>query len=363
LRIGSLAEIRFERRRKSLGRKGILITISAVLIGILLAGLFFSLIGVSPVFAYKRILIGSFGSMSGWREILRKAIPLMMCGAGLAIAFRGLFWNIGAEGQIIAGAVAATWVALSLEQAPSWVLLPSMFGLGFLFGAAWCIIPALLRAKLKVNEVITTLMLNYVVISLATFLVDGPWKGSSQYGYPYTDTFVDSARIPFIQGTRIPFLTLILAPLFCVGLYLLLTRSRAGYEIKVTGYNPKAARYAGMSFTKTLFLIAVISGGLAGIAGVGEVAGVHGKLSYPEDISSGYGFTAIIVAWLARLNPLGVVVSSIFVSGLLVGGDAIRTGGVPAASIDIFMGLILLMLVSTEIFRSYEIKIGGGGAS
>ncbi len=355
--MGWLPRIRIRRRKEELGSKGFLVTVSMIILGIILGGLFFSLIGVSPIFAYERILLGSFGSLSGWKEIMRKAIPLMLCGAGLAIAFRAVFWNIGAEGQILAGAAGATWLALSFQETPSWVLLPAMFALGSLLGAAWCMIPALLRAKLKVNEVITTLMLNYVAIYFVTYLVDGPWKGPTQHGYPYTDPFVQAARVPLLPGTRIAYPTLIMAIVASLGLYFFLSRTRSGYEIKVTGENPKAGKYAGISYAKTLIIIGLISGGLAGLAGVGEVAGVHGKLSYPLDISAGYGFTAIIVAWLARLNPLGVVVSSIFVSGLLVGGNAVRTGGVPAASIDIFMGLILLLLVSTEILRKYEIKI------
>jgi len=356
----NLPRIRAAKREHLSRRESFLVTIVAVALGILLAGLFFSLIGVSPLLAYRRILFGSFASFSGWKEIIRKAIPLMLCGAGLAVAFRAVFWNIGAEGQLLAGAVGATWIALSFKGATSWVLLPSMFAFGFALGALWCIVPAILRARFGVNEVITTLMLNYVIIALATFLVDGPWKGPTQHGYPYTDKFVQAAWVPVIPGTKIGYPTLILAILASVGLYFFMKKTRYGYEIKVTGHNPQAAKYAGISYLRTLIIVAVISGGLAGLAGVGEVAGVHRKLSYPLDISAGYGFTAIIVAWLSRLHPAGVVVSSLFVSGLLVGGDAIRTGGVPAASIDIFMGLILLMLVSTEILREYRVIVEWG---
>jgi simple sugar transport system permease protein len=237
-----------------------------------------------------------------------------------------------------------------------------MFAAGFAMGAAYCIIPAILRSKFRVNEVIITLMLNYIALQIVTFLIDGPWKGETQHGYPYTDPFVQAARIPRIPGTFIHYPTLILAVLASIGLYYFMKRTRAGYEIKVTGSSPNAARYAGISYVRTLIMVAVISGGLAGLAGVGEVAGIHGKLMYPHYVSAGYGFTAIIVAWLARLHPAGVVVSSIFMSGILVGGDAMRIR-VPLSSVNIFTGLILLMLVSTEILRTYDVRMTWGARS
>jgi ABC-type uncharacterized transport system permease subunit len=355
-----LPSVLIERRTEPFTpRMSMTLILASIAVGVFLGGLLFSLAGVNPLFAYGRILQGSFGSLNGWTEILRKAIPLILAGAGLVIAFKAVFWNIGAEGQMLAGAVGASWVALNFPGAPSWVLLPSMFAIGFAFGALYCMIPALMKAKLNVNEVITTLMLNYVALQIVSYLIDGPWKGKTQYGYPYTDPFVDAARLPRIPGTFIHYPTLIIAIVAAVALHYFMRRMKAGYEIKVTGYSPKAARYAGISFVRTLVIVAVISGGLAGMAGVGEVSGIHGKLLYPHYVSAGYGFTAIIVAWLARLHPAGAVVSGIFVSGILVGGDAMRIK-VPLASIDIFTGLILLMLVSTEILRSYRVRITWG---
>jgi len=352
----AIPRITVRRRKQPLtSRESLTLILASVAAGIFLGGLLFSLAGVNPLYAYGKILQGSFGSIQGWKEILRKAIPLIMAGAGLAIAFRAVFWNIGAEGQMLAGATGATWVALNFTTAPGYILIPAMFAVGFVMGAALCIIPALLKSKFSVNEVIITLMLNYVALQIVTFLIDGPWKGETQHGYPYTDPFVQGARIPRIPGTFIHYPTLIIAVLASIGLFYFMKRTKAGYEIKVTGSSPKAARYAGISYARTLVMVAIISGGLAGMAGVGEVAGIHGKLLYPEYVSAGYGFTAIIVAWLARLHPAGVIASGIFMSGILVGGDAMRIR-VPLSSVNIFTGLILLMLVSTEIFRTYEIK-------
>jgi simple sugar transport system permease protein len=355
-----LPRVDIEKRREPLTpRDNLTLVVASIVVGILIGGVLFGLAGVSPIFAYWKILQGSFGSLQGWMEILRKAIPLMMAGAGLAIAFRAVFWNIGAEGQMLAGAVGATWVALNFPESPAWILIPAMFGIGFVFGAGYCLIPAILKSKFNVNEVIITLMLNYIALQIVTYLIDGPWKGATQHGYPYTDPFVAAARIPRIPGTSIHYPTLIMAVVASVCLYYLMKRSRAGYEIKVTGHSPKAARYAGISYVRTLILVALISGGLAGLAGVGEVSGIHGKLLYPHYVSAGYGFTAIIVAWLARLHPAGVIVSSIFMSGILVGGDAMRLR-VPLASVNIFTGLILMMLVSTEILRTYSVRFSWG---
>ncbi len=351
-----LPRIRVSKRESVSMSTSLLLVVFSVTLGFLIGGLFFALAGVSPIEAYVKILMGSFGSISGWKEIGRKFIPLLLCGAGLAVAFKALFWNIGAEGQILMGAIGATGIALSFRNASAWILLPAMFGIGLVMGAAWCIIPAVLRSKLNVNEVITTLMMNYVAMELVTYLIDGPWKGKTQYGYPYTDQFSRGAWLPVISGTRIHYPTLIIAVISAVALYYFMERTRSGYEIKVTGQSIGAARYAGISYTKTLVTVSLISGGLAGIAGVGEVAGVHHLLSYPQYISAGYGFTAIIVAWVGRLHPVGVIASSIFVSGLLVGGDAMRLE-VPVSSVNIFTGLILLILVSLEILRSYKVKI------
>ncbi len=358
----AIPRILVEKRRDQLTpREGFLLILSSIAVGILVGGLLFALVGVSPLYAYGRILQGSFGSSLGWKEIGRICIPLMLAGVGLVIAFKAVFWNIGAEGQMLAGAIAATWIALTFTQAPFWLLLPSMFALGFVFGAGYCVIPAILRSRFNVNEVITTLMLNYIAMQLVSYLIDGPWKGKTQHGYPYTDPFPAAARIPRIPGTYVHYPTLILAVAACIALYYFMKRSKTGYEIKVTGYSPRAGQYAGMSCARTLLIVALISGGLAGIAGVGEVAGIHGRLMYPHYVSGGYGFTAIIVAWLSRLHPAGVIASSIFVSAILVGGDAMRLR-VPLASVNIFTGLILVMLVSTEILRTHRVRLVWGDA-
>jgi len=314
--------------------------------------------GVDPLLAYRRIFAGAFGSTYGLLETLVKSIPLMLCGVGLTIAFRALVWNIGAEGQLLMGAIAATAIALFVPGIPKPLVLPLMFLSGFLAGAAWGVIPGVLKAKFRADEVVTTLMMNYIASELVNYLVYGPWKGPEEWGFPYSSKFPKYAWIPTIPGTRIHYVTLALALASAAAAYLLLMRTTIGYEIRVTGGNPDAARYAGMNYFRTVVLVMLLSGGLAGLAGVGEVAGIHHRLRYPSGISPGYGYTAIIVAWLGRLNPLAVILTSILFGGLLVGGDAIQVAlGLPIAVVNVFNGAILLFVMGGDILTRYRIRV------
>jgi len=312
--------------------------------------------GVNPWHAYARIFIGAFGSWHGLSETLTKAIPLLLCGLGLTVAFRANFWNIGAEGQLLLGAFAATGVALFLPlQDPYFI--PLMIMAGFLAGAAWAVITAIFKGKFGANEVVTTLMMNYIAIELGKFLVTGPWKGPTQHGFPYTDVFPASAQLPIIEGTRIHYPTLIFGLVAAVLLHIMIKETKLGYEIRVIGDNPHAAKYAGMSYTRTALFIMIISGGLAGIAGVGEVAGVNHLLRPPLQISQGYGYTAIIVAWIAMRNPLAAIASSIFMGSLLVGGDIFQTSlGLPFQTVNVFNGLILFFVIMGLVLRYYKIS-------
>jgi simple sugar transport system permease protein len=330
----------------------------SVLLALLGIALLFCALGVNPVVAYQRIFRGAFGSLYGLSETVVKAIPLMLCGIGLAIAFRARVYNIGAEGQLLMGAICATGLALKCPNLPAWILLPGMFLLGFVGGALWALLPALLKVHFRVDEVLSSLMMVYIASELVNYLVYGPWKGAKEMGFPYTDKFSPSAQLPRLLHTRIHYPTLVLAVVLAVLVYLLIQRTKWGFEIRVTGENPEAARYAGMNYLRTALLVMLFSGGLAGLAGVGEVAGIHYRLRYPQGISPGYGFTAIIVAWLARLNPLAVIVTSLLLGGLLVGGDAIQVAlGLPVATIYIFNGVILLFVLGGDLFTRYHIRL------
>ena len=334
----------------------LLISIAA---GLAAIGLLFFLIGVDPVFALSKIFIGSFGSPYGLKETVTKAIPLLLTACGLALAFRGKFWNIGAESQLLMGAMAATWVGLNLPPGlPHGLAVALLFAAGFVGGALWGAVPALLKSRFGLNEVISTLMLNYVAAELLNFLIVGPWQGASKHGFPYTDDLPKNALLGLIPGSRIHYLTLILGLACALLLYLVMYRTKFGYEVRVVGESPDAARYAGIDFFRVTLVMMLISGGLAGLAGVGEVAGVHQHLSYPRNISAGYGFTAIIVAWLGKLNPLLVVLSSFFFAGILVGGDAIQISmQLPAATVDVFNGVLLVFMIAGDYFLEHRLVL------
>jgi len=330
--------------------------------GLAAISLIFLIFGVNPFFAIAKIFGGSFGSLYGLKETVTKAIPLILIGCGLALAFRSKFWNIGAESQLLMGAVFATWTGLNWgPHLPSAAAIPLIFVAGFVGGALWGVIPAILKVRFAINEVISTLMLNYICAEFLTMLIVGPWKGKTKHGFPYTDDLPLSATLGLIPGSRIHYLTLILALAGAAALGVLIYKTRFGYEVRVIGENPEAARYSGIDFFRTTLAVMVISGGMAGVAGAGEVAGIHHYLTYPASISAGYGFTGIIVAWLAKLNPLFVVLSAFFFAGILVGGDAIQISlGLPAATVHVFNGTLLVFLIMGDFFLSNKITIRRG---
>ena len=346
--------------RQHISAMGTFLTmVLALVLGMVAIGLIFLLCHVNPLYAYKKIFLGSFGSLYGIKETLTKAIPLILIGGGLALAFKAKFWNIGAESQLLMGAIFGTWVGLNWGPGmPAVLIIPLMFVAGFIGGGMWGLIPALLKLRFSINEVISTLMLNYICAEFLTLLIVGPWKSAKKFGFPYTDDLPESAILSLLPGSRIHWITLVLAILSVVVLTIVIYKTRFGYEVRVIGENPDAAKYAGIDFSRTTLLIMAISGGMAGFAGVGEVAGIHHYLSYPDSISSGYGFTAIIVAWLAKLNPVYVIFSGLFFAGVLVGGDAIQISlGLPAATVDIFNGTMLVFLIMGDFFTKNRVSL------
>lgn len=332
------------------------VSLTAIVAALIAAGVFFKAYGVSPLRAYHLIITGALGSTVGLAETVRRTIPLLLIGVGLTVAFRALFWNIGAEGQLLVGAIAATGVALFVPM-PEFLRLPAMFCAGFVGGAAWAFIPAVLKVRLGINDVISTLMLNYVAAFVVQWLILGPWKGPTARGFAYTDKFPLSAMIPRIPGTTVHWPTLILGVVAAVIAYVWVARTRQGFEIRVVGENPGAAHYAGISQAKVIIAVMLVSGGLAGIAGVGEVAGVQRMLLDPSKLSLGYGYTAIIVAWLARRNPLAVLVTSVLFGVIMAGGDVIKVSlGLPFQLVNVFNGLILFFLIGSEIFMRYKVS-------
>jgi ABC-type uncharacterized transport system permease subunit len=328
----------------------------SIVIGFVLIWLVFLATGYDANKAIFDIFRGTFGSWYGFQATIAKSLPLIVVGLGLSVAFHGKFWNIGGEGQFLMGATAAVAVSLGLgSDVPAFLQIILMLSAGMLAGALTGLIPAVLKI-LGVNEVITTLMINYMAVGFATFLVGGPLRGANQQGQMRTETIPDQAQWAEIPGTDIAWIYLFMMLILVVLVFLLFQYSKKGYEIRTLGENHEAARYAGISFGRTMVLMMLFSGGAAGLAGVAEVASKHYNLSDPvELISGGYGFTAIIVAWLGRLNPFGIIFSGFFFAILLSGGQQLQITGIPKASVEVFKGIMLIAMISGTFFERYRI--------
>ncbi|WP_375804203.1 MULTISPECIES: ABC transporter permease [unclassified Carboxydocella] len=348
--------ITLEKRLTPMPGAFFLVPAVAILLALLAGACFIALAGKSPLEVYQAMLGGAFGSAFGLAETTVKAIPLALCALGVSLAFRMQLWNIGAEGQFYMGAMAATWVALNFPDGSRWQLLPAMLVLAWLAGGLWALLPAIPKALWQVNETITTLMLNYVAILWVDYLVFGPWKDPKGFNFPLTATFGPGATLPTLGNTRIH-AGFLLALLAAVLIYLIFRYTTWGFQLKVVGESRAAARYAGMSITKTILLTMFFSGALAGIAGMAEVAGITQRLQ--QGLSPGYGYSAIIIAWLARLHPFAILLVAFLFGGLLSGGYALQTLGLPAASVYMLQGLILFFVLGGEIFINYRLRIGG----
>ena len=346
--------LRLERRLAPAPVVSALVPVVSVILAFVVGGIVLLLSGENPVTVYRAMLDGAFGSEDGIAETLVKTIPLLLTGLGVGLAFRMQLWNIGAEGQLYLGAIAGSGLALFvLPDAPAILLLSAIIAAGFLGGAAWGLIPGALRAFLRVNEVITSLLLNYVAILFADYLVYGRWRDPAGFGFPGTARLPEAAWLPRWGTTRVH-LGLLVGIAAALLLWVVLRRTRWGYEIAVTGENERAARYGGMPTARNILLVMAVSGGLAGIAGIGEVAGLGHQLQ--RNLSPGYGYTAIIVAWLGRLNPIGIVLVAFLLAALLVGGDQLQmTMGLPAAIAPMLQGTILFFLLGGETLARYRL--------
>lgn len=349
-----LPPITMEKKLSPSKVNSLLVPLVSIIMALLTGAIFLALTGKDPLQVYSVMFNGAFGSRYGLTETMVKAIPLMLAGLGLAVAFRMQLWNIGGEGQIYMGAFGATWVALNFSDLPAWVMLPAMMLAACAAAGLWALIPAIPRAFLGVNEIITTLMLNYVAILWVDYLIYGPWKDPGGYNFPITPLFPESAMLPTLGDTRIH-AGLLIGIVLAIVLYLLIFRTRFGYEIRVLGESPEAGRYAGMNITKKIVLVMVISGAICGLAGMAEISGVVHRLQ--QGFSPGYGYTAIIVAWLTKLNPLGIVIAAILFGGLQVGGYAVQMNGVPASVVFMLQGGLLFFVLGGELLTRYRISI------
>ncbi len=318
-------------------------------------GVLLAIAGVNPLNAYISMLRESLGSFYGFTETLVKATPLILTALGLTIAFRMQLWNIGGEGQLAMGAFGATYVALYSGLTNHVLLMICMFAAALMCGGLWGAIAGFLKARLNVNEVITTLLLNYVALSWVDYLVYGPWKDPKGNNFPFTAYFSDGARLTEFFGTRLHS-GLILGLVMAVILYVFLEKTIWGYEIKVIGSNPKAADYAGMNSKRQIIMVLFLSGALAGLAGFSEAAGLQHRLQH--GIPGGYGYTAVIVAWLGKRHPAGVIIVSLVMGILLVGGEGLQLyHRLSGNLINAYLGLILFFLVIGEYFVTHKVEL------
>jgi len=344
--------LKFSKRLESPAGLRVAVPILSVLLALLCGALLLALYGESPLEVYRSMLVSAFGTYYGFSETLVKSIPLMLAALAISVAFRMKLWNIGAEGQIYMGAFAASGIALFLGDWPAWLLLPLMILAGMLSGAFWAYIPGVLKAFLQVNETLTSLLLNYVAILWVSYLCLGPWRDPAGLNFPLSARFSENATLPTLGDSRIH-LGLLVALVLAVILWLVIQRTRWGYEIRVIGESWEAARYAGISIPRNIVLVMALSGALAALAGVFEVAGITHRLQ--QGLSPGYGYSAIIVAWLGQLNPLAIVPVAVLFGALLVGGYSVQTEGVPFAIALILQGLILFFLLGGEVFISHRL--------
>ncbi|HTH75382.1 MAG TPA: ABC transporter permease [Trinickia sp.] len=335
----------------------------AALLTLAIGFLIFSLVGRDPGQAMRAFFIDPLADANGWSELLLKASPLCLIGLGLAIGYRANVWNIGAEGQMLAGGIAASGVAIHFDQASGAWILFLMMGAGIAGGMIWAAIPAFLKTRFNTNEILTSLMLTYVATQLLIYLVSGPWRDPQGMNFPISEMFSGDALYPtfggdwgwhWLRGTRLNasiFVTLAAIP----AAWLFMRKSFAGFRMNVGGLAPLAARYAGFSDTRTVWTSLLVSGALAGLAGMGEIAGPIGQLQ--ATWSPGYGFTAIIVVFVGRLHPIGIVLASLLMALLYLGGEAVQTSmQLPQALSGVFQGLLLFSLLGADLFVNYRLR-------
>jgi len=321
----------------------------AVALALLVGAVIILLMGESPVAAYRAILYGAFGNINNLSETVVKAAPLVLAGAGLAIAYRANMWNIGAEGQIYVGGMAAICVGLYLGDLPAVIVLPLAALAGFIGGALWAGIAGILKVRLGIDEVINTIMLNYIAALGVNWLIHGPLKDPAA-GFPRTAMIPINAQLPIlIPRTRLH-LGVVMAIVLAVLLQWILWRTSLGYRIRAVGQNKTAARYGGINVGRTMMIAMLISGGMAGLAGMNQTNGLHFRML--QDISGGIGFTAIAVALLAGNQPIATLLSGFILAALDVGANAMQIRAhVPIEVVKIIQGLVILFVVGREYFN------------
>jgi len=315
----------------------------------------FAVLGKDPVNALDVFFVQPLNSLYGWGELLLKATPLALCGLGLAIGFRANVWNIGAEGQLTVGALCGGGVALFWSERLGPAAIPVILLAGIGGGAAWAAIPAFLRTRFNTSEILVSLMLVYIAQLLLAYLLHGAWRDPEGFNFPQSKAFDDRLILPLLQDGQRATIAFPLMLGLAAWAWIFSTRMFAGYRMLVSGQAPAAAAYAGFSERSNVWFALLIGGGAAGLAGVCEVLGPIGRLQ--ADISPGYGFAAIIVAFVGRLHPAGIVLAALLMSLLYLGGESVQLGlQLPAAVTGLFQGLLLFYLLAADLFVGFRLR-------
>ena len=337
------------------------VSIGAIVLALILGGILIMVAGGNPIASYAHIARASFGDIGVLSDTIVKATPILLTALACSIAFRMKLWNIGAEGQFIMGAWGASAIVLTPilpAETSRWLFIPVMAIAGMAAGAIWGFIPGYLKAKFNVNEIISTLMLNYIAVSWVNFWVFAVW---TEGGFQMSTKFPETAWLPRLSdyGKLVPLFRgltthggLLLGIIAAIVLWFIVYRSRWGYEIRLIGDNAQAAQYAGISITRNIVYVMMLSGALAGLGGMSEVAGVVHRLQ-TSPIAAGYGFTGIIVAWLAKLNPIIIILVSILFGALILAGREIQPSGVP----KMIQGIILVCLIASDFLLRYRVRL------
>jgi simple sugar transport system permease protein len=334
-------------------KKAILMQLLAILAAILAAGILMAVVGYKPLEVYAQIINGALASPYRIQATFNKFIPLVILSLGVAVAFKMIFWNIGAEGQMAMGGFGAAYVALNYGHLPPWLLLPAMAAAGALCGALWALIPAFLKTKFNTSETLVTLMMNYIALKWLTYLQYGPWK---EGGFPKIPTFNANAVLPSVFGIHIGW---IIALVLAVIIHILLTRTKLGYEIAVIGESRDTARYSGIAVTRVIIITMLLSGALCGLAGMIQTSAVERTLT--QGFTSGLGFTAVITTWLARLSAPAILLTSFVFGVLLQGGSFLETAmRISADMAKMLQAIIIFFVLGSSFFLNYKISFNAG---
>lgn len=343
--------VRIAKRTEITGSKALFIRVVAILLALVSGGILVLMLGHNPIAVYADMITGSFATKTARAETIKIAIPLLGAAIAIAPAFKMKFWNIGAEGQIMAGAIAASYFALfHYNSMPKAALLISMAIASVTIGGLWGLIPAVFKAKWGTNETLFTLMLNYIILGVEKYFQNGPWKAPTS-SFPKIAMFDKAARLPKVFGVHIGWIFVII---MVFAMFIYLRYSKHGYEISVVGESERTAKYAGMNVSKIIIRTMFISGAIAGFVGFMLVSGSDYTLT--ESTAGGVGFTAITVAWLAKLNPFVMVIIAFILAILDKGSNTIQTNfKIPASAAEVLTGIILFFMLGCEFFINYRL--------